>query len=250
MPSLIVRIVGDTTGLDRAFRKAELSANRYAMQSRAYGQRLRRGGMLAVSAASALGLQYQVDNAAETIVGHFGVGGDAQNAVGTLATSMTDLGLESKGAAKLIGKAGLAGAVGFASYEMTTMILKATGLDKKLDGLAESAYDAAIKIGLIHDPMEQFKGKTTPTPGIARFIRNQAARLEQGGMTPQQAADRLAASHPGLAKRDVEVWAGVYAKQPIEVSVQIDGREVGRAATTAQTRAGKHTARQTSGRRG
>jgi hypothetical protein len=38
--------------------------------------------------------------------------------------------------------------------------------------------------------------------------------------------------------------------QPIHVHVNIDGREVGSAVTKAQTRSGKRTASQTSGRRG
>jgi hypothetical protein len=126
-----------------------------------------------------------------------------------------------KGLSKsMLGKAGLVGAAGVAAYELTTLGLKLTGLDKKLKGVGASAYDAAASIGLVHDPTQQFKGKTAPTAGIARFLRNQAARLEQGGMTPSQAAARIAATHPGVARRDIDVYAGVTGRRP---TVTING---------------------------
>jgi hypothetical protein len=152
----------------------------------------------------------------------------------------------------MLGKAGLVAAAGVAAYELTKLTLKVTGLDDKLKGLGASAYDAAAKIGLVHDAGAQFRGKTILSPQASAFLRQQAARLEQAGLTPQQAAARIAASHPGVASRDIGVLAGVYGQRAIVVEnhVHLDGREVARSVNRHDARAHRRTANQTSGHRG
>jgi hypothetical protein len=62
----------------------------------------------------------------------------------------------------------------------------------------------------VHDPGAQFAGRAAPGQAASAAIRRQAARLERSGLSPQQAANRLAAAHPGMARRDIGVLAGEY----------------------------------------
>jgi hypothetical protein len=104
----------------------------------------------------------------------------------------------------LIGKAGLVAAVGVASYEITKMILKVTGLDTKLRSLGGRLFD------LTHGGGPNLGGLGAGAHAGA-FLRHQAARLEAGGMTAAQAAARIAATHPGVRRSDIDVYAGVAA---------------------------------------
>ena len=150
----------------------------------------------------------------------------------------------------LIGKAGLAGAAGVASFELTTLALKATGLDKKLRSAGGGAYDLAASLGLIHDPTKQFAGKTLLSQPAATFIRHRAQRLEAGGLSTSATVSRILATHPSLARHDVQVLAGQTATVVVHTHVDLDGREVAKTVTKHQARDGNRTPRQTSGRRG
>jgi hypothetical protein len=109
--------------------------------------------------------------------------------------------------ASMLGKAGLVVGVGAAAYGITTLALKVTGLDKKLKSAGGAAYDFASKIGLVNDPGKQFAGKTLLSQSASGAIRRQALRLEAGGLTPEQAATRIAAARPNVARHDIDVLA-------------------------------------------
>jgi hypothetical protein len=121
-----------------------------------------------------------------------------------------------------MGKVGLAGAVALAAWELSNMIRKIPGWDKAMQGLGATAYDAAAKIGLVHDPMAQFAGKANLTQDQATAIRSQAYQLEQGGMTGAQAAGVLAARNPGVARYDIDTLAGVHSAAGTLVTVNGD----------------------------
>lgn len=154
--------------------------------------------------------------------------------------------------AGLIGKLGLAAAAGFAAYKLTGLILKVTGLDKKLRTVGGKAHDLAAKLGVINDPGKQFEGKSTLGTGaeVVSALRRQAARLEAKGLSPRQAASALARTHPNVARHDLEVAAGVGGKQPIVVhtNVHLDGQKVGTSVTEAQRKHKKRNAPQRRGR--
>jgi hypothetical protein len=117
----------------------------------------------------------------------------------------------------LTGPAGLIALAGAAAFVLTTMGLKATGLDEKLRGLGGTLYDLATKFRLFgaRDPMKQFEGKRLLTPEMIRSLRGQAMRLRRRGIPP---AEELARRHPRLARRDIEVAIGVRRPQ-----VQVTG---------------------------
>jgi hypothetical protein len=151
--------------------------------------------------------------------------------------------------ASLLGKAGLVGAAGIAAFALTTLILKATGLDKKLKSVGASAFDAAAKIGLVKDPGKQFEGKKLLSGNQYRAIRQQAARLEARGLTPAQATARIAAQRPNVARRDIEVLAGVRGKPPVvHTTVNLDGQTVAKNTTQHQLKNKKRNATQRRGR--
>lgn len=158
----------------------------------------------------------------------------------------------------LIGKAGLVGAVGLASFALTRMFLKLTGLDKRLRKAGGTAFDLAAKLRLVNDPGKQFEGKTVPTQASARFIRERLARLQRRGLTERQSAAAFLKSHPNYARRDVEVLAGVHSagriphSQPIVVhtNVHLNGQKVGSIVTEAQRKAAKRNTTQRRGRIG
>jgi hypothetical protein len=153
----------------------------------------------------------------------------------------------SAGSARLalIGKAGLVVAVGLLSYELTKAILKLTGLDQKLESLGGKAFDLAAKLGLA-----QGAPAAALSQGASGFIRRQARGLIAGGMTPAQAAARIAATHPGVQRGDIDVLAGVRGKIVVENRLYIDGQQVAAAVNRQNARGGRRTAHQTSGRRG
>jgi hypothetical protein len=114
--------------------------------------------------------------------------------------------------ASLAGKAGLAVGVAAASWEVSKMIRKIPGWDKKMKEFGAGIHDVLADIGLIKDPMKQFEGKANPTQQLIGGIRGRAQQLERGGMTPKQAADQLARQFPNVARHDIDVAAGVTAK--------------------------------------
>lgn len=152
----------------------------------------------------------------------------------------------------LVGKAGIVGAAGLAAFALTTLILKVTGLDKKLRAAGAAAFDLAAKVGLADDKGKQFEGKKILTGAESKRIRQQAARLEAGGLTPKQAAARIALNRPNVARRDIDVLAGVHGQRPV-VNIHIDGRRddaetVARKVTEAQRKHGKRNTTQRRGR--
>ena len=72
---------------------------------------------------------------------------------------------------------GLVAAAGLASFGLTTLLLKVTGLDAKLKALGGTIYDVATRLHLFgaKDPMAQFKGKRILGPGATASLRGQAA---------------------------------------------------------------------------
>jgi hypothetical protein len=114
----------------------------------------------------------------------------------------------------LVGKAGVAGAVALASYELSKLFRKIPNWDRLAKELGGNLYDLAVNLGLATDAMAKFDGKAAPSQAAGVQIRNQARRLEAGGLTPRQAANRLAGQHPGVARRDIDALAGVRGRRP------------------------------------
>ena len=112
----------------------------------------------------------------------------------------------------LVSPAGLVAATGLAAFGLTTLILKVTGLDKKLYALGGTIYDVATKLRLFgaKDPMAEFAGKLIPKPADMRFIARSLARLQAGGLTRAQAITRFAQQHPGVARHDIVVAGGIH----------------------------------------
>ena len=95
----------------------------------------------------------------------------------------------------MVGKAGLVVGVGIAAFAITTLILKVTGLDKKLKaGRRPAAFDLAAKLGLVKDPMAAVRGQEDADTG--RRSSRCVARPQVCEATPQQTANVLAGRHP------------------------------------------------------
>jgi hypothetical protein len=143
--------------------------------------------------------------------------------VSTLATNLGVLRGKTNGAknaakgfrGSLAGKAGVAGAVVLAGYELSNLIRKIPGWDNAMKNFGASIYNLATNLGLVNDQMAQFQGKKIPGQTSSGQIRRRAAFLEASGLTPQQAAGRLARSHPNMARHDIDVLAGVHGRSPI-----------------------------------
>lgn len=246
---IIVEVTGDTRGLQRAFGRAGRQAEGFAAQSTRLGTSIRRKGMFAAAGLSALGFGQYVDDAAETVLKHFGVGGDTSRAIADLTVGMGQLAGETgKLNAKLLGKAGLVAGAGLAAYELTSMFLSATGLDDKLRDVGGAAYDLAANLGLVNDPMKEFQGKAAPTQGQAGQIRGQARTMLQGGMTSAQVVNFLVRAYPQMAKRDIEVLSGARGTINIAGGLHLHGVQnvrsleqalAKRATTRPQTRRGR-----------
>ena len=178
----------------------------------------------------------------------------ARTNAATLATRRATL--ASRGfRASLIGKAGLVAAAGVAAFALTTLLLKVTGLDKKLKSVGASAFDAAAKLGLVNDPGAQFEGKRVLTGLESKRVRDTAARLQAQGLTSEQAAARIARARPNVARRDIEVLAGVYGARPpapvvVNTKVQLNRETVGKVVTETQRRTAKRTGAPRRGRVG
>lgn len=140
--------------------------------------------------------------------------------IGRMAAEMGILSGSADATAASFGmKAGIAGAVVLAGYELSRFIRKIPGWDNAMQTLGSSAYDAATKFHAfgLTDPTEQFSGQLDPGQAQARFLRRRARRLERGGMSAQEAADQLVKQHPLLAVHDAQVFAAVTAaKQTIQ----------------------------------
>jgi TP901 family phage tail tape measure protein len=150
----------------------------------------------------------------------------------------------------MVGKAGLVGAVGLAAFGITTMILKLTGLDKKLKGVGATAFDVAAKLGLVNDPTAKFAGKRNIGQAEARRLRATAGRLQQQGLSPNASAAQLIRQHPNLAAQDLRVLAGATTGRgvPVNVVVQLDRETIARVTTEAQNKAKKRNTTQRRGR--
>jgi hypothetical protein len=150
----------------------------------------------------------------------------------------------------MIGKAGLVGAVGLAAFGITSMILKLTGLDKKLKGVGATAFDVASKLGLVNDPTAKFAGKRNIGQAEARRLRATAGRLQQQGLSPNASAAQLIRQHPNLAAQDLRVLAGATTGRgvPVNLVVNLDGQTVARVTTEAQNKAKKRNTTQRRGR--
>jgi hypothetical protein len=112
--------------------------------------------------------------------------------------------------AAMLGPAGLIVLAGVAAGVLTTMGLKATGLDGKLKDLGGTIHDIVTRLGLLKDPMAQFEGKRLLRPADIRALRTQAAGLARRGVARGALAGRLAELHPRIARRDIEVAIGVH----------------------------------------
>jgi TP901 family phage tail tape measure protein len=150
----------------------------------------------------------------------------------------------------MVGKAGLVGAVGLAAFGITTMILKLTGLDKKLKGVGATAFDVAAKLGLVNDPTAKFAGKRNIGQAEAKRLRATAGRLQQQGLSPNASAAQLIRQHPNLAAQDLRVLAGATTGRgvPVNVVVQLDRETIARVTTEAQNKAKKRNTTQRRGR--
>jgi hypothetical protein len=149
---------------------------------------------------------------------------------GLLATSTkTAEGATSGLSASFIGKAGLVVGAGAAAFALTTLILKVTGLDQKLRGAGSAAYDLAAKLGLA-----QGAPAAALSQGAFSALRRQAAGLERGGLTPEQAAARLQRMHPGYQAHDIAVAAaGIHISGGIHLHGVQNPRELQDAITKA-----------------
>jgi hypothetical protein len=164
-------------------------------------------------------------NAVKLLIGMY-AGWKVLTIAGKVSTLATNLGVlrgkttGAKNAAKgfrgsLAGKAGVAGAVVLAGYELSNLIRKIPGWDNAMKNFGASIYNLATNLGLVNDQMAQFQGKKIPGQTSSGQIRRRAAFLEASGLTPQQAAGRLARSHPNMARHDIDVLAGVHGRSPI-----------------------------------
>ena len=133
---------------------------------------------------------------------------------GLLAGNTTKAAGATRGLSGAMGKAGLAGAALAAGFAIGTLLTKIGPVRRAMEQVGSAAYDAAQKIGLVSDPGKQFAGKTILSGAQTRALRQQAAALERGGLSPQQAANRLAARNPNVARRDIGVIAGEYGGRP------------------------------------
>lgn len=114
----------------------------------------------------------------------------------------------------LIGKVGLVAAVGVASYELTTLALKLTGLDKKLRSVGgdlqglltkvPGANKALESVGL-GDPGKQFDGKAIPSQQQASAVIAAARRMRKQGFTKDQIEGQFEKWHPDWAFHDIDV---------------------------------------------
>jgi len=129
---------------------------------------------------------------------------------GTLATSTRTATGSVKGMSGALGKAGLAGSALAAGYAIGQLLNKIPAVQRAEKAVGEAAYGIASKIGVVSDPGKQFAGKKILSGTQSAAIRRQAAALERGGLSPQQAADRIAARNPNVARRDIGVLAGEY----------------------------------------
>ena len=103
-------------------------------------------------------------------------------------------------AASFLGKAGLVAAVGIASFQITSMILKMTKLDKKLKDFGGSVFDIASSLGLTEE-------LDTREEAIARIVKQNPRRARQ-----------LQGGH-FVRGRD----------RPVQVNVQVDGKTIAKA---------------------
>jgi hypothetical protein len=121
----------------------------------------------------------------------------------------------AKGAAtgfrgSLAGKAGVAGAVVLAGYELSNLIRKIPGWDNAMKDFGASIYNVATNLGLVKDPMAKFGGKAMPHGNTMRQIAEQARRLEAGGRhTGAQATNILARRFPQVSRYEIQGAAGV-----------------------------------------
>lgn len=84
-------------------------------------------------------------------------------------------------------------------------------------------------------------------PQESRQVRQTAARLQAGGMTPEQSVERIARARPNVARRDIEVLAGLHGSKPTVVNnytTHVDGRRddaetVARKVTETQRKQAK-----------
>jgi len=171
--------------------------------------------------------------------------------VGGLAGLATALGGATAGAtgfsAALSGNAGLIALTGVAAFALTTMALKATGLDKALKTAGGAVFDFAAKLGIVHDPLKEFEGKIIPDPDdIKRFRAAITKLMNTRNITRENAIDVFVKLHPEVSKHDVEVAAGILAKvqAPAGVLGPVSARDRGGnarrptvgAASDAETR--------------
>jgi hypothetical protein len=160
----------------------------------------------------------------------------------TAATSAFRLGM--------VGKAGILGATLAASFGITTMFLKLTGLDKKLRGLGRTAFDVAAKLGLVNDPGAQFAGKRNLSQAESGRLRRTAGRLQAAGLTPNQSAAQLIRQNPSIAARDIRVLSGAASGRgvPLQATINVDGQAIAKVTTEAQRKAQKRNTTQRRGR--
>lgn len=221
---LIVEIAGDTRPLERAFARVDRKAVAFERKTNRLGNRMRKGGMFAKAGLSALVFSGYVDDAARSVLKHFGVGGDAANAIVGFGSVVTDLALS-------------------------------------FDGLGEKARKAAKKMRFPGGAGGGTPVPAGPAGKVGRAVRagGKATGVGLAGVAAYEIArhtpgwDSLWRKVGGQVADDVsrvtKLVGGGRDQRPVEVTVNLDGQAVAKNTSKHQKRGSNRTANQTSGRR-
>ena len=174
-----------------------------------------KNAIIALVAAYATFKAVQIASTVTNLASSFGLLARRTNGAKTASQGM---------AASFLGKAGLVAAVGIASFQITSMILKMTKLDKKLKDFGGSVFDIASSLGLT-------KELDTREKAIARIIKQNPRRARQ-----------LKGGHFVRPR-----------ERPPSVNVQVDGKTIARVTAphteNEQARRRKQRAHQRRGTR-
>lgn len=106
-----------------------------------------------------------------------------------------------------------------AGAALGTLLMQIKPVHEAMVGLAT---DIASLFGY-KNPMAQFAGKKIVPQNQVTAIRRQAGALERQGLSPAQAAGRLAQQYPSYARRDLGVFAGEYSHQMVIHNLNLVG---------------------------
>jgi hypothetical protein len=175
------------------------------------------------------------------------IGLKVAGSIGRMGSSIARLGLsfrgtsgEAAGLGGALGKGGLVAQAGVASFALTSLGLKATGLDTSLRKAGQSAFDLSSKFHFfgLGDPTQQFAGSNIAGGGPGalggvkvKTVENAALRMLQAGKSADSTLEALEARFTTLARHDLQVLLGLSER------VQASFRAAGGAASEASAKA-------------